>query len=81
MTQAPTACAADSRGGVSAFAAIDRVRPPPSIAITSQPPAGIHAETRVISASATRSGSRLAFTARIMSASTSARESFRLSVA
>ena len=81
ITKAPTLWAAGSSAGVSAREASARVRLPPSMASTSQEVAGTQSEARDTRASATRSGSRLAFTARIMSASTSARPSVRFSPA
>ena len=78
-TQSPTAWPDRSRLGVRPFVAIVRIRPPSSMARTSQPDAGTHSDTRAASVSATRSGSRLAFTARTMSAKTSARASVRRS--
>ncbi len=79
-TDSPTAAADRSRAAVSPLVAIVRARPPSSTPRTSQPDAGTHADTRSAMVSATRSGSTLALTARIMSASTSARPSVRRSV-
>ncbi len=81
MTHSPTACAGSASVEVSARAASDRTRPASSMARTSQHGAGTHSATRCTSVSATRSGSRLELTARIISASTSARPSLRRSAA
>ena len=77
----PTACAGSVSVGVTARLASERTLPASSTARTSQHGAGTHSATFCTSVSATRSGSRLEFTARIISASTSARASFRRSAA
>ena len=77
----PTAWAGSVSVGVTARLASERTLPASSTARTSQHGAGTHSATFCTSVSATRSGSRLEFTARIISASTSARASFRRSAA